>query len=139
MPRSTDHSRLYASWGEADGYWDLSFTDAQRAYADVGDGDDARRGISVHVDAVTGAISLNNGFMPGSIPYQEENRLFDEFTDAIDAALVRVMGVSAPEYAAFTARTSADAERRTEALKELDARVDQHASDALDALEEEVA
>lgn len=138
MPE-TDHSRVRASWGEADGYWDISFTDAQRSFAGVEDHDDARRSISVHVDALTGEARLNAGYMPGSLPDREENQLFDAFQDAIDAALIEAMGPTSPEYAAFTGRTLGDRDRRNDALKTLDAEVDQHVADSMDDEEEEVA
>lgn len=138
LSSTTDNSRLYAQFGEADGYWDISFNHYQRAYADVA-GDDIHdvRGISVEVDATTGLVSLNNGYAPGSEPHAAENRLFDTFKDAIDAVLIDTIGTQHPEHAAFMTRVAPDAARRSEALKELDADVYMHALDHEDDGEED--
>ncbi len=140
MP-GTDHSRVHARWGEADGYWDISFTEAQRAYAGINVDDEMEpyRSISVHVDATSGVVTLNAGYETGSQPDREERQLFDGFADAIDAALIEAMGSQSPEHKAFEARTRADTARRVDALKRLDADVDQHERDRSDAYEEEVA
>ncbi len=136
MP-TDDQSQVRADWGHCDGYWDISFTEAQRAYAGITDPDE-QRSISVHVDAATGQVSLNNGYEPGSKPYKQEHALFDNFQPSIDAALIDAMSAASPEYAAFIARTTPEAERRATAMKETDAEVSLHLLASEDS-EDEVA
>lgn len=110
--------KVHASYGMAETFWDIGFTPLQLAHADAED--EFKCTISVHVDAETGRVTLNNGYAPGTETYEQEERLFAEFRDAIVEALVAAIDDADPDYAAFFAWAKGDAARRAEALEQLD-------------------
>lgn len=110
--------QVHASYGMAETFWDIGFTPEQLLYADAED--EFKTTISVHVDAVSGRVTLNNGYAPGSETYDQEERLFAEFRNAIEEALVKAVDDDDADYAAFLARAATNAECRANALDELE-------------------
>jgi phage tail tape-measure protein len=131
-----DHSCVSTRWGEAEWFYDVTFTSQQCAYAGVETED--KNGISVRVDEITGRVELNNGYAPGSTIYDDEQRLFENFEDAIVESLIGTITSSSAIHSVFMIRAAADAERRRAALRDLDAEIYVHDLSAED-VEDEVA
>lgn len=115
------YTKLHAQYGDAETFWDVSFNNDHLAYAETKTND--IRHISVFIDPDTGKISLNNGYTPGSAPFEDENALFDNFKDAIVEALASSIRNKTPEYSKFLDASSADRDRRAAALEKLNSRI----------------
>lgn len=115
MSRIPSPVRVSASYGQADTFWDICFSETQLAYAGVIT--DNHKSISVFIEPNTGAVTLNNGYEPCSAPGKDETSLFAEFEDAIVEALLNEVPETG-EYTAFLTRARSDA-GRTERLADL--------------------
>ena len=124
--------KVSASYGMAETFWDIGFSAQQLAYADAED--EFKCTISVHVDPETGRVTLNNGYAPGSETYDQEERLFAEFRNSIEEALIRAVDETDAEYAAFLARARENAACRSEALEDLELRLEEAEEDDDDLL-----
>lgn len=116
MANDNTHVHLDHGGADTDEFWDVGLSDLQLAHADVRD--DSRRGFSMHVDPESGAVSLNEGYEPGSEPHGDESSMFAEFRDAAVEGLA-AHARSRDILPAFLAMADAEAEDRKARLVDL--------------------
>lgn len=99
---SKDLHAVYVQYGLTGTYWDASFSPDQCEAVDVDP--DTVRMISVEVEP-DGSVSLNAAHDPESDQYDAERRLFDNYIEGIEAALlINVRRIADQGYEAFIAR-----------------------------------
>lgn len=116
---ANDNTRVHVEHGGADTdeFWDVGLSDLQLVHAGVQSDD--RRGFSMHVDQESGAVELNPGYEPGSVPDREERSMFGEFRDAAVeelAAHAKSRGI----LPAFVAMAESERDQRRERLDRME-------------------
>lgn len=125
--RSVNEVNLQHGGSDSNEFWDVLFNDLQASYAEVEGGSD-RRSISVMIDAQTGGVDLNRGYVEGSAEGEAESALWEQYEDAVVEALSRHIRHGQGNDT-FLAVAALDREARSRRLAVLHKALEEHRED----------